>query len=163
MNLIYHNPNITSPDDSISDFFVDDFEEATGELKELFLPAIPESKLIKGAWDATYRAPILEVASEARKLLMKLQETTSSLQLMGIDFDYVPILQLFHVDDGSILIEWIFSDFRIGFSIEPNFEESSWYLVSKKNMGGINASGNLENMDIKSLFLWLFYFVALHL
>lgn len=38
------------------------------------------------------------------------------------------------IDDGSVLIEWIAESFRIGFSIEPDFEESSWYVVDNKDL-----------------------------
>jgi hypothetical protein len=153
---------ITSPNDSHRDFFEFDYDETTGELRELYIPLISESRLIKEAWDGTYKAVLEEVGKEARELLKIFQEITTFLNFSGIDFDYLPSLQLFNVDDGSILIEWIFGNFRVGFSIEPDLEESSWYLVSKKDMGGINASGYLSNIDRKSLFLWLLYFVGLH-
>jgi hypothetical protein len=43
-------------------------------------------------------------------------------------------------EDGSVLLEWIFSDFRIGFNIEPNPDESGWHLISNKRLGEIAVS-----------------------
>jgi len=41
-------------------------------------------------------------------------------------------------DDGAALIEWIFPDARLGFSIEPEPEEgeSGWYIVAKAKAKG---------------------------
>ena len=72
---------------------------------------------------------------------------------------YLPSLQGFNVEDGSILIEWIFGDFRIGFNIEPNPNDSGWYLVSNKNLGEISASGYTSGIEIKNLILWLLNFI----
>ena len=58
-----------------------------------------------------------------------------------------------------MLIEWIFENFRVGFTIEKNSEESGWYLVSGKNLGQINAYGNLNKADDEKLLSWLLVFV----
>jgi len=36
------------------------------------------------------------------------------------------------LEDGSLLIEWIFPDYRFGFSLENNLNESSYYFVSNE-------------------------------
>ena len=48
-------------------------------------------------------------------------------------------------DDGSILVEWIFDQYRIGVSIENDLDESCWYFVSKPEVGGVMTSGLLLN------------------
>jgi len=50
-------------------------------------------------------------------------------------------------DDGSILVEWISSDFRIGFSIESILSDSSWYVISNSTLGDICESGYLFRED----------------
>ncbi|MCJ7691152.1 MAG: hypothetical protein MUO60_17815 [Clostridiaceae bacterium] len=50
-------------------------------------------------------------------------------------------------DEGSISIEWLFEQFRIGISIETDIDESCWYFVSKPEVGGIMTSGLLLNND----------------
>ena len=41
-----------------------------------------------------------------------------------------------HLDDGSLLIEWISNTARFGLSLEPALSESSWFYVSKNGEGG---------------------------
>lgn len=50
-------------------------------------------------------------------------------------------------DDGSILVEWIDHDFRVGFSIERILSESSWYVVSNSTLGNISECGYLFQKD----------------
>ena len=47
----------------------------------------------------------------------------------------LPNLMVSELDDESVLIEWIFHNCRIGFSVEPNLEESSYYLISRNCSG----------------------------
>jgi hypothetical protein len=72
---------------------------------------------------------------------------------------YLPPLKIRCIDDESVLIEWIFKDFRIGFSIELVVSESSWYLVSNDNLGEVSAGGDLNLPDVDSLLSKLLSFV----
>jgi hypothetical protein len=63
----------------------------------------------------------------------------------------LPPLRTFRPEDGSVLMEWIFPDFRIGFSIDPVEEDSSWYLVSNSKLGNIMRDGYLSDVDIPKL------------
>jgi hypothetical protein len=58
-----------------------------------------------------------------------------------IESGVVPKIHTSEDEDGAILIEWVFSDVRIGLNIEKNKKESGWHVVSKQ----ITASGPLEN------------------
>lgn len=72
---------------------------------------------------------------------------------------YLPPLKIRWIDDESVLIEWIFKDFRIGFSIELVVSESSWYLVSNDNLGEVSAGGDLNLPDVDWLLSKLLSFV----
>jgi hypothetical protein len=61
-------------------------------------------------------------------------------------------------EDDSVLIEWIFNDFRIGFSIEPNNDDSGWYLVSNDNLNEESKSGHLKLELLAPLFTKLLTF-----
>jgi len=130
----------------------------SGRPETRFLSLREGSSLIRLAWDNIHQTGEEEVAKSARELLLIIQETISDFQGFGFDLGHLPPLQAFNVDDGSVLIEWIFSNFRIGFNIEPNPEDSGWYLVSSKNLGEVSASGYISNINISPLFLWLFNF-----
>lgn len=57
---------------------------------------------------------------------------------------YLPPLKIQYLEDSSVLMEWIFNDFRTGFSIEPIVSESSWYLVSNRKLDEENFGGQLD-------------------
>jgi len=130
-----------------------------GSPRRYFLPLPDESSLIRKAWAVSHEVENREVAQEARNLLIVIQEIIDSFQMFGFDIGYLPPLDAFVVDDGSILIEWIYSNFRLGFNIETNPRDSGWYLVSNRQLGDIGASGHTIGLDINKLFLWLFNFV----
>lgn len=58
-------------------------------------------------------------------------------------------------DDGSLLIEWLFPERRLGFSFEIDAKDSSWYYVSTESAGNTHASGNLATADIAALLKWV--------
>lgn len=61
------------------------------------------------------------------------------------DMPPLPPLRACVDKDGSVLVEWIFPDFRVGFNIEPDPQDSGWHLVSNKKVREITASGQLTN------------------
>jgi len=114
-----------------SPFSIKPTNETTGGRLSMFFSPVPgDSSLVKSAWDTIHQTEDPEVAEEARRVLSIIRETFLSFQQLGFDLGHLPPLRAFNVDDGSVLIEWIFGDFRIGFGIEPNSEDSGWYLVS---------------------------------
>jgi hypothetical protein len=114
--------------------------------------------LVKPAREAVRCTPDPEVAERASGILSAIQETLVSLHQLGLDLSHLPLLHAFNVEDGSVLIEWIFASYRIGWSVEPDPRESSWYLVSNKDLGEISASGYLSSIDARRLILWLINF-----
>ena len=50
------------------------------------------------------------------------------------------------IENDCLLIEWIFPDFRFGFSMEKDLNESNYYFVSNQKYGELNVSG-LINFD----------------
>jgi len=63
------------------------------------------------------------------------------------------------LDDGSVLIEWIAVNMRIGFGVELDPAESGWHLVTKPELGNVGASGYLAGLDLGWLATWLISFV----
>jgi len=70
----------------------------------------------------------------------------------------LPPISAFQDENGALLLEWIFNDFRVGFNLEMDENESGWYLASKPSSGGIVASGLLTGIDQRGLVAWLIYF-----
>lgn len=73
--------------------------------------------------------------------------------------NYLPPLMFNNLVDGSVLLEWVFKDFRVGFAFETDNNESSWYLVANKNLEEASMSGLLRGSELKSLLNKLIVFV----
>lgn len=87
------------------------------------------------------------VAEQLDKLLSTIYILFSATPREARELSSIPPLRA-HVDeDGSVLLEWIFSDFRVGFNIEPNPDDSGWHLVSDKINNVYTASGQLGDMN----------------
>ena len=100
------------------------------------------------------------MVSTATKIIMTIQSTFDAFENSSDFIIHLPKLRSSARDDGSILIEWIFDDFRINFNIEEDYNESSWHLVSN-NLGEISALGFIRSNDIESIIIWLINFVIL--
>ncbi len=74
----------------------------------------------------------------------------------------LPPLKFRWIEDHSALIEWIFKDFRIGFTIEPDVSESGWYLVVNDNLQEGSASGELNFDDLEQLIAKLLDFALVN-
>ena len=136
-----------------------------GSTVSAFAPQSAVFDVIAGALLTIRDNPNREVAEHAKQLLLSIFELSSLLERLNTTVSNLPPLQAFNVEDGSILMEWIFPDFRVGFTVEPILAESSWYLVSNERLGEINASGFVFNtdaskMDAKKLLIWLLGFIV---
>ena len=117
-----------------------------------------ESNLTRQARDTISQIQNPNVAEQLDKLLSIIDKIFYVAQQGKIDLSYIPSLNA-HVDeDGSVLVEWIFPDFRTGFNIEPNPDDSGWHLVSNKALNEYTASGQLADMNEIILFLLKFIF-----
>ena len=140
------------------------FENQTygGELFYNFIPLSTGTNLIDRALEPLRENENPEISARARETLKSIQEKIDTLIKYKIDILYLPKIRAFNVDDGSILLEWIFEDFRIGFSIEPIDAESSWYLVTSQKYGEISASGYISDINFKNIILWLINFIMVN-
>jgi len=86
-----------------------------------------------------------KVAQQTQDLLILFKEMIRVLERERADIKPVPPLHAHGMDDGSVLIEWRFPEFRIGFNVEPNPDESGWHILSSKRLGNFTASAQLSN------------------
>jgi len=115
--------------------------------------------LIENALESIKGTDNPAVSGRAREILTSIQDKIDSLLKYKIDLLSLPTIRAFNVDDGSILLEWIFNDFRVGFSIEQIESESSWHLVSNEKYGETNASGFISKNNFDNILLWLIDFI----
>ncbi|MGA7194144.1 MAG: hypothetical protein WBW94_10970, partial [Anaerolineales bacterium] len=72
-------------------------------------------------------------------------------QLRSYDVTALPQIKVAELDDGRIIIEWIFDHFRTGFNLELNPDESGYFLISDRYTGDIRSSGYLKGLKLGSL------------
>lgn len=65
--------------------------------------------------------------------------------------DSLPPLRLSELEDGSVLLEWTFKDRRLGFTFEPDPNDSGWYYVFSRGQSERYESGTMDQLEIERL------------
>ena len=120
-----------------------------------------ESNPTRQARDIVSQIQNPNVAEQLDKLLSIIDKIFIVATQRGVDLSRIPPLQAHIDEDSSVLLEWIFPDFRIGFNIELNPDDSGYHIVSNKNLGEKTESGQLMNMH--ELIIRLFNFIVLNI
>ena len=131
-----------------------------GKIWTSFITVAEVSLIVEPVLKTLDETKDMKVKEDAKRLVLTIIGIINELKKLGIDFNNLPSLQAENIDDGSVLIEWIFNDFRVGFTIEKNKDESGWYLVTTKKLGFINASGYFLDTEKEKLLIWLVSFVT---
>jgi len=92
---------------------------------------------------------------DAKAIIDKLYEALTEFDLNSIN-KLMPLKAYENSEDMDecILLEWIYPHWRIGFSIEEDKEDSSWFLVSDAKAGSMQAAGALSLADFKWIIDW---------
>lgn len=133
-----------------------------GALHADYLPLPIGSDPLGPAWELIYKLENKGIAQEAKRLLSIIQETISTVQKFRFDLGYIPPLRASIADDGAVLFEWIFRDYRIGFNLEPKIQESGWFLITNRNLGEVSASGFISGINLNVLVIRLINFILSH-
>lgn len=82
----------------------------------------------------------------------------------GYKLEYLPLVSIIYEDDDSLTLNWKFSNFIIGISIEATLSQSGWYLVSNSHLGDMFSTGNFIDSiaEVKTQLKWLSYFITLY-
>jgi|GEM_PF-3125841 len=78
-------------------------------------------------------------------VLNGLKNASSTYQRLGLP----SLAAAIEPDEGTISLEWILPDRRLGFFCDPEPNDSSWFLV--RRFGAISSSGPLRDADIARL------------
>lgn len=71
--------------------------------------------------------------------------------LEGVGTSGLPDMWAGEAEDKSLLLEWVTSGGRIGFSVEPEIASSSWYIVTNKSLGSVIDHGLLSHSSVSNL------------
>lgn len=116
-----------------------------------------ESNLVKQARNIIPQIKNEDVAEQVDMLLSTINIIVNVVEQEKVDLSRIPPPHAYIEEDGAVSVEWIFPDFRIGFNIEPNPNDSGWHLVAGKNLGDKTESGQL--MDMPKIVYRLFKFI----
>jgi len=115
--------------------------------------------------------PALKVLSESKRpdvrkgvqeIISALMEIMIELSKSKFDVSSLPSLVAANLDDGSFLIEWLFTNYRVGFVVERELKESIWYLITRGESSDTNSSGSLDIPDKKDLLAQLISYVIVN-
>jgi len=118
-----------------------------------------EANPTRQARDTVSQIKNSDVTKQLDKLLSSIDKIFNDAPQRGVDLSCIPPLHAHIDEDGSVLLEWIFSDFRIGFNIEPNPDDSGWHLVSNKTLNEYTASGQLADTNMNEIIIRLLNFI----
>jgi len=118
-----------------------------------------ESDPIGQAKDIISKIENASVVEQTKSLLSAIQNMVQQIRQRKSELNDIPSMGACLEKDGSVLLEWTFPDFRIGFNIEPNPEVSGWHLVTSERLRGLNMSGQLEKDNMYSNVAFLLDFL----
>lgn len=144
------------PEEGLSSNFVTSDIEGQADTFGL----LGESNLVKQARKIIPQIENADVAEQVDNLLSFINIIVNVEQQDRVDLSHIPPIHAYVEEDGSALLEWIFPDFRIGFNLESNPDDSGWHLVSGKNLRNKTESGQL--MNIPKIVSYLFDFIRLN-
>jgi hypothetical protein len=107
------------------------------------------------------RLPAGDLKRNANEFLSSLRKILSMELESGVDVSMVPVLEAVCPDDHSIVFEWAYDDCRLGFSVESDPSESSWYLITIPESGGVRATGLIACSNFEQWLRWLVFLVRL--
>lgn len=149
-----------APQTTIPIEFSEDLESTGGECPyEHYIPLLGRFTVLGRSLSALRKINDDDVAKRSERLISIIQKVLHLFDQGGYDVSSLPPLQPFFPDDGSVLFEWIFPDYRIGFSIERESKESGWYLVTNSQRGEISASGYLLPDRYPNVIRWLLTYI----
>lgn len=115
--------------------------------------------ILADASDKIHKIANAEMQKDVVTFLLSLQNILLTSHFALDSIGSLPPLRININEDGSVLIEWIFRDFRVAFSIETDRSESNWYLVSNQNLNQVDGSGLLSLKDNDEVLTSLIAFV----
>lgn len=117
-----------------------------------------ESNPTRQARDIISQIQNPNVAKQLDSLLSIIDNLFYVAKQSKVDISRIPPLRPYIDEDDSVLLEWIFPDFRIGFNLEPNPDDSGYHMVSNKQLRETTTSGQLVDMNGIIVFLLRFIF-----
>ncbi len=114
-----------------------------GSPQPVFMPQPFENSILDSVKSLWQTMPPGSVREQIGDLIDQLGIALSDDHPSQSGSSFVPRLNTFQIEDDSSLIEWIAPDIRLGFSIESDPSQSSWYIATSEKLGYFSAAGLL--------------------
>ena len=111
---------------------------------------------------ALQKKSIASINKQVEYIVLQLMQSIVLLPKFKIDITNIPSFCATYLEDGTFLMEWLSTNYRIGFVIDENPKDSIWYLVSKGETTDSNDSGNLSGDDMDDIIIRLVSYVAIN-
>jgi len=154
-----YKPTIDFNEHDISPLF--DADKINIDHKPKYLYDVPSNiDILSNSMDVIDKIVDNKQKNKVIMIISTFEEIVVSLKsvLEDMSLSLPPLVFAIDEEDNSILIEWIFTLFRIGFSVEKETTESFWYLVSSDDKRGYKT-GEIREYDLFDVVLKLFEFV----
>jgi hypothetical protein len=136
-------------------------DETTGGTLILeYAPLSIQTSLIDSAWRIAEAVGPGAVRSQIVELIQAIGWSIQRLPLATREEPMSLRLQSSLAPDGSALLEWISPKFRLGFNLEVERSQSSWFLVTSPELGGLAVSGQLFATGIEPIVNTLVRFIS---
>ena len=138
-------------------------QEVSTDVFELFLAEIPIDFLSDSREFVNGLSDEGDQRERASHFLDSLHQSARKLMLKGFNTNSIPKLIPSLDADGSILFEWYKENsYRIGFAVDLDPADSSWYWITHVSAGLINARGHLMDGGQTEFITSLLVFVILN-
>jgi hypothetical protein len=131
------------------------YMDSSWSLRSTTLPVLAKAEHLMGT------LPSGDLRRNAETFLSALREVLIGYHQAGADLTGLPMLGAFVLDDDSLQFEWAYRDCRLGFGIESDANQSSWYLITTAEAGEVKATGLIQCPDSRQWLLWLVFFIYL--
>lgn len=90
-----------------------------------------------------------EVTKQVHQVLLNLYLSLQKISKYQSIENYLSRINLVQMEDKTALLEWNFEDFRVGFNLEPDKNDSSYFIVSQdKRVGHLLANTQKIGADL---------------
>jgi hypothetical protein len=100
-----------------------------------------------------------QVGKTANNILNIIDQIVYKTPILSNDINILPPLRASISEDGSFSLNWISPDYRVGFDIEKDPKESSWYIITTKRLNETGAYGDLSDKNSFEITLKLLNFI----
>jgi len=127
-------------------------------------PYVPQEvvRIIEPVLNALSKTENRSIVDQVGEVIGDIVELVLRLNGSKLEISNLPPLYGTNLDDGSFLIEWISTKYRVGFIIDPDPKESIWYLITRGESSDSTLSGSLTSHESKATLSQLVSYVALN-